>query len=343
MAQAPLSFQRPIYTPIGTKKIFTQWREAENPIRWAYAKLLRERDETRRIYDVDPFVEVYTLRENLYGIYAESLDGAGDSWIFVIDGPEKALVIDTAWGLGDLKGLIRQLIGDKPYFVANTHFHQDHALGNYQFDKVYCHEYDVPDLKAAMNPHVWDKLFDENGSGIWSEFPKEALIPFKEYEIVGVPDGYVFDLGGDHQVELLLMGGHSLGHCGFLDRKNRIFFPGDDCCVGAIGIGGKPEGTPNREFGTVEAFHEQLQKICARADEFDSLFPSHGPVETGPVMLFSAMEACEAVLADPSNYDRHAFTARGEQFGKMIFESGYLNYTRISVYKDRVADIKVKD
>jgi glyoxylase-like metal-dependent hydrolase (beta-lactamase superfamily II) len=59
-----------------------------------------------------------------------------------------------------------------------------------------------------------------------------------EYEIVGVPDGYIFDLGGGHEIELVFLPGHTCGHAGFLDKKNRIFFCGDDACFGAVGIGG---------------------------------------------------------------------------------------------------------
>ena len=331
MAYAPISFQREVDSLVKGKKKLFQWREAENPVRYAYMKLLRERDQSRRVYPEDPFVEVYTLRPGIYGIYAESLDGMGDSWMFLIEGPEKALLIDTAWGLGDLKALVHRLIGDKPFFVANTHCHKDHAYGNYQFDRVYCHEYEVARLQSNMHPHVWDELFDENGEPIWYDFRREDLIPYREYEIVGVPDGFCFDLGGGHQVELLLMAGHSNGHAGFLDKKNRIFFPGDDCCVGAIGIGGAP-GTPYAEYCTVEAFYKQLQKITARLGEFDSLFPSHGPVETGPVMLLSAMEACKEVLDNPNSYDIVQQSPRGIRYGKMIFESGYLLYGQQSVY-----------
>lgn len=340
MAFAPIEVQRGVDSLVKGRKKTENWREAENPVRYSYMKLLREKDETRRIYDVDPFVEVYTLRPGIYGIYAESLDGMGDSWIFLIDGPEKALLIDTAWGLGDLKGLVKELIGEKPCFVTNTHSHQDHAYGNYQFDRVYCHEYEVWKLEAAMNPNVWDKLFDEKGEGIWYDFKREELIPFKPYEIVGVPDGYTFDLGGGHEVELVFLPGHSTGHCGFLDKKNRIFFPGDDCCVGAIGVGGGAPGTPYAAYGTVEALAKELKKITARIGEFDALFPSHGPVETGPVMLFSALEACEAVLKDPSAYDCKQESPRGVRYGKMIFESGYLFYNPRAVYMDREAEIR---
>ncbi len=344
MAFQDLSKHRQVASELAVKK--TIYREAENPIRFAFEKILRERDKTKRTFpDIDPYVEVYTLRENIYGIYTLSLDGMGDSWIFVIEGPEKALVIDTSFGLGDLKSLIEKLLGDKEYYVANTHCHFDHAYGNYQFDKVYCHENEAPMLKDRMKPDVWDYLFDENGKGIWADFPREDLVPFKEYEIIGVPDGYTFNLGEDYDVELVFLPGHSPGHCGFLDKKSRIFFPGDDCCVGAVGAGGGPRpGVHFGEYCTIEALTKELRKVVARMDEFDALFPSHGPVETGPIMLVSLLEACEEVLADPSDYDyvqKREF--QGEirvNYCKKIFESGYLTYGPKGVYMDREAVIE---
>ena len=82
-----------------------KWGPAQNAISWSYMKLLRENNKTRVIYPVNPYVEVYTLRKNLFGLFTHNLDGGGDVWMFLTVGPEKALLIDTAYGLGDLKGL----------------------------------------------------------------------------------------------------------------------------------------------------------------------------------------------------------------------------------------------
>ena len=66
---------------------------------------------------------------------------------------------------GDLRGLVQAIIGEMPFYVVNTHAHFDHASGNLQFDRVYCHEYEAYNLQAVMKPDIWDYLFDENGSG----------------------------------------------------------------------------------------------------------------------------------------------------------------------------------
>jgi glyoxylase-like metal-dependent hydrolase (beta-lactamase superfamily II) len=189
-------------------------------------KELRESHKTKTIYPVNPYVEVYRFRDNLYGWFTHNLDGGGDVWMFLVVGPERALLIDTAYGLGDLPGLAAEITGGKPLLVANTHEHSDHAYGNCRFAKVYGHEYLVPYLET-QNEHIWDYLFDEYGDNIWVEFDRADLPTFRKYEIVGVKDGYTFDLGGGHEVELVYQGGHSAGHAAYIDIDQLDYlFPG---------------------------------------------------------------------------------------------------------------------
>lgn len=344
MAEWDLSKQRKIESVVKSERFL--YREPENPVRWAYAKLLRERDKTKQFFpEIDPYAEVYTLREGIYGLYTESLDGMGDSWIYVIDGAEKAMVIDTSFGVGDLKGLVRKLVGDKELIVVNTHAHFDHAYGNFQFDRVYAHELEVPVLKTKMNPHIWDYLFDENGTCIWTRFDRADLVQYREYELVGVPDGYCWELGAGHEVEIVFLPGHTGGHAGYLDKKNRIFFAGDDACVGAVGIGGGIPNDPYGQYATVEALRDELAKIWARQDEFDAVFPGHGPVDLSGIVIANVLEACEEVLADPNCYDIKMIKKRpnGEEmlmYGRRIYLSGYLQYNERSIYKHKLAVFK---
>lgn len=330
MAEERMEVQRKMCSEVKTNR--TLYREPENPVRWAYEQLLRSHDKTKKIYPIDPYAEVYQFRDNLYGIYTESLDGMGDVWSFLIIGPEKALLIDTSFGLGNLKGLCEELTGGKEIILVNTHSHFDHAYGNFPFGRVYCSEYEAPLLQSKNNPHIWDYLFDENGNGIWCDFDRHDLVPWQDYEIIGVPDGYTFDLGGGYEVELVHMGGHTPGHAGFLDKHNRIFFPGDDGCIGNIGIGGGPDGNmPFAEKATVTTLRENLARLIARRDEFDCLFPSHGILDVGPVMLNNLLEACDRVLADPehpseirvSEFDGH----KRVQYCEYIYNSGFLCYS----------------
>ena len=328
MAEQSLEKQRPIHSTLKSKRI--KWREPENPVRWSFAKELRENNKTKQVYPVNPYAEVYQFRENLYGIYTESLDGMGDPWMYLVIGPEKAMLVDTGFGVGDLKGLVDQITGDLPLVVVNTHCHFDHAYGNFQFDLVYCHEYEVRRLKAKLDPHIWDYLFDDDGNCIWTEFDRKDIIPFKNYEIIGCPDGHIFNLGGNYEIELVFLPGHAPGHAAFLDKKNRILFAGDDACFGAVFIPGPETGDPYGQYATVSGFRKELAKLVARIDEFDGIFPGHGLVDLGTIMLVNILEACDQVLADPQNYDSKTVMTFGGieriRYNKMIYQSGYLSY-----------------
>lgn len=325
---------RPIVTPLKSKRI--AMRETVHPGCWAFMKALRENHKDRRIYDVDPYAEVYPIRENTYAILNESLDGMGDVWMYLIVGSEKAMLIDTGFGVGDLKGLCDELSGGKELIVVNTHPHIDHAYGNCQFDKVYCHEYAVPTLEKMNVPTMWDHLFDENGKPIWSEFDRNDIIPFKDYQILGVPDGYTFDLGGGQIVELIFTAGHASGHCMFLDKKQRLLFAGDDVISMRIGIHGSKPDDPYAKYATVTEYRNQMEKLSRRLDEFDSIFPGHFIFDIENFVILDLLAAANAIIANPDDYD-YAEIAHTKSQGtvqrrqKFVPGLGTIGYTEQSV------------
>jgi glyoxylase-like metal-dependent hydrolase (beta-lactamase superfamily II) len=292
----------PIKSDIKSKRI--KFEAPVNQISWAYIKELRENDKTKKIYDINPYVEVYKFRDNLYGLFSENCDGMGDQWMYLIIGPEKAMLIDTAFGLGDLKGLVDEITGGMPLIVVNTHDHFDHAYGNCRFDKVYCHEYLVPYLES-QNEHMWDYLFDAFGNNIWLEFDRKDLPVFKKYEIVGVPDGYTFNLGGDYEIELIFTGGHAAGHAAYLDKSNRILFPGDNICSDISGCGSvtvmKPG--PYNENTTLAVYRNNVARLVDRIDEIDYIYPMHFMNNIESNLLLNILETLDEIIANPDNYD----------------------------------------
>lgn len=287
----------------GSKAQRIKWGAEQNYYSWAYMKLLREKDKTKRIYDCNPYVEVYQFRENLYGLFNQNCDGAGDVWQWLIVGSDKSMLIDTAFGLGDTKALVDTITGGMPLIVVNTHSHVDHAYGNCRFDRVYCNEYELP-LLHNQHEHMWDYLFDENGNNIWLQFDRKDLPEWKQYEKIGVPDGHTFDLGDGYEVELVWLGGHSPGMAGYLDKKTRIFFAGDDLCSDVCGVanGGRP-GMPNRKYANLVTFRDNLAKLVNRFAEFDYVYPSHFIVDLENSVLAAELDACNAILEHPENYD----------------------------------------
>ena len=55
-------------------------------------KILREFSTIREYYsEINPYTEAYKVRDNVWALYNDSFDGMGDVWMYLIDGPEKAI------------------------------------------------------------------------------------------------------------------------------------------------------------------------------------------------------------------------------------------------------------
>ena len=297
---------------------------------WAYMRALRQFGSTKKVYPVNPYVEVYQLQQNIFGLLTESSDGMGDPWMYLIIGGQKAMLVDTGFGLGDLKGLCSVLAPGKELIVVNTHGHPDHAYGNAQFEKVYCHEYDVPMLRA-QNEHLWDYLFEGSdrisGKTIWAEFDREDIIPFCPYEIIGCPDGHMFDLGGDFEVELIHMGGHTAGCCAFLEKKTGSLFIGDDLISMRVGMHAAPPDAPYSEFMTVSTMRSAFRRLSSRKAEFSHVYTGHFATDLENTTIDSMLEACDAICSDPIGYASYsAESPEGTQYFRYVEGLGTIAY-----------------
>ena len=59
-----------------------------------------------------------------------ALDEVGKTVMYLINGDDKALLIDTGFGLSDLKSIVRELCGEKEIMVVNSHGHVDHTTSS---------------------------------------------------------------------------------------------------------------------------------------------------------------------------------------------------------------------
>ena len=303
----------------GNKARRIKWGPPQNQISWAYMKQLRERDATQRIYACDPYVEVYRFGDNFYGLFANNCDGMGDVWMYLIVGPERAMLIDTAFGLGDTKALVDEITGGLPLIVADTHSGPDHCLGNVRFERVYCHEYCEWGIRNKCKPGAWDYLFDENGDNIWLDFDRKDLPEYRDYELAPVKNHHRFDLGGGYEVELGWMPGHDSGHAMFLDHGGRRLIAGDDVCSDVIGCGsGGKAGDPYARYCNLESYRDELAKLCLRLDEFDYIFPGHFMVNLENSLMCDILATLDRILDDPEACDYRLEEASGNGGPKKV-------------------------
>lgn len=272
--------------------------EKEKPSRWSFMKVLREYSTLKQYYpEINAYAEVYKWKENLYCIFLPSvLSGVGDMWVYLIEGPEKALLIDTGLGLGDLKGLCEYLVPGKEIICANTHNHLDHIGGNCQFDKVYINEYDAEELEDCNNAEFMrNKLLDENGNPRDCEYDTSKIVEYKHYEVIAIPDGYIFDLGNGYEVELIHLSGHTAGQSAFYDKQSKDLFIGDT--TSAWG------GTDNErypQYCTVNSFRDRVKSLLERyGDEISGVYPGHGALDLHPVILKYELDTCNQIIKHP--------------------------------------------
>jgi glyoxylase-like metal-dependent hydrolase (beta-lactamase superfamily II) len=221
----------------------------------------------------------FTTRQLDAGTWA--IDDRGEDLIYLVCGEERALLIDTGWGVGDLPALAASLLdtrveGPLPLTVVNTHGHPDHTFGNGQFSEVYVSPADAAWLRAPapLERRQWI------ARGL---LPKPLPAGFEiESWAASVPgslppaeDGHCFELGG-RTLEVIALPGHSPGSICLLDRETRRLFVGDSILPWAIWL-------HLDESAPLSQFYQNLQRLQGLSDQFDALFPAHGALDALPL------------------------------------------------------------
>lgn len=192
--------------------------------------------------------------------------------IFLLVGEEKALVIDTGIGIGDLKGVIHRLT-DKPLTVVLSHGHSDHIGNCGAFEEVYMHPADqeifpYPESVEARRGYATTIAHREHKSYPYTEedFPVYEKMPL----LRPLQDGQVFDLGG-RRVTAWHCPGHTPGEMVFIDDQTRILFCGD-ACNNNLGLF-SPVDSP--AFVSVERAAQALHRIYDMRENYDKVYNGH--------------------------------------------------------------------
>lgn len=135
-----------------------------------------------------------------------------DSSFYLIQGADRALLIDTGCGGGNVRRLASAFT-DKEIDLAVTHAHGDHDAHAGEFDRVYMHRADIELRRAAQLCAPAEKRLDVD-------------------RFLALEDGALLDLGGGAVVRTLHIPGHTPGSVAFVDEAHKAVFTGD-----AIGSG----------------------------------------------------------------------------------------------------------
>ena len=163
-----------------------------------------------------------SVSQPLQGVY-HIADAFGAHSTLVL-GSKGALLVDTGCGLNDLKAQVEALCS-VPITVVNTHGHQDHIGGNYQFDRVYLPELDYGLARLNVSQYVKHKVLSLSGQREM-DFDLCAYLAYGLENAIAMPPGLSFDLGGE-LVEAVSLPNHTPGSTGYLCRQRRLLLAGD--------------------------------------------------------------------------------------------------------------------
>ncbi len=232
--------------------------------------------------------------------------------IFLLVGSEKALLIDTGIGIGDLRGAVSR-ITQKPVIVALTHGHGDHTGNAWQFPEVYIGEKDfggfhyetvekrknyAATIAKRMHgclPSVY-QVHNLYGYDIDKDIVPPDPVKVKDQKVTQIRQGYTFDLGGGRIVTAYECQGHTPGQMMFLDEMTRSLFVGDALNYN-LGVSGTP----------VEVTIKGLQTMVSLSDKYDGIYNGHHDFRAlgaplGTDCLPNAIKICEAAIDGSAVY-----------------------------------------
>ena len=234
----------------------------------------------------------------------------GDA-IYLLEGNEQAIVIDSGYGAGDLRAYCQSLTEKPVKYIINTHDHFDHTANNSYFEKAYM---TAASKELATIPYP-------SFEGI--DFPRD-------YPVEIVKDGDVIDIGG-RPLEIIEMPDHAVGSIVILDKKEKILFAGDEISSMFKKV--------NTSISNVRA---QYQRLWDRKDEFDTIWPGAG-VSCKADILKTYIEIFDAILSGEKGEVGFGFKGPDEKMkkkepaedtGRVVFQRFHARKCDMKMEKD---------
>lgn len=240
-----------------------------------------------RIAVSDPWFEVYRPAPGVFAIYEPHQ--AEETIGYLIIGKKRALEFDTGMGISDIKKVIAELT-KLPVMVLNSHTHDDHVGGNWEFDTIYGMDTEFTrknargsreDAQAEVTP---DQICGKLPDG----FDRKAYAT-KPWKITAyLHDGERFDLGG-RTIEVIATPGHTPDAISLIDRANGLVFTGDTYYPAPIWL--------YRPETDLDAYSASIRRLAALAPQVKLVLGAHNIPVAPPSVLLRLVAAFDKVRA----------------------------------------------
>jgi glyoxylase-like metal-dependent hydrolase (beta-lactamase superfamily II) len=252
---------------------------------WCRAIPHQEYKSLDRVAISDPWFEVYKPATNVFAIYEPHQ--AEEVISYLIVGDKRALLFDTGMGISNIKKVSAE-ITKLPVIVLNSHTHDDHVGGNWEFATIYGMDTDFT-RKNALGSRE-DAQAEITNDQICGTLP----IGFEAKTYVTQPwkisaythDGDRFDLGG-RTLEVIATPGHTPDAISLIDRANGLLFTGDTYYPAPIWLF-RPETN-------LDGYAASIRRLAALAPQVRLVLGAHNIPVASPTILPRLVSAFAAV------------------------------------------------
>lgn len=229
----------------------------------------------------------------------------GRVFAYLLLGDERALLIDTGLGCGDLAAFVKTLT-DLPVTVFLTHGHLDHAGGLIGFSDIWLHPADRAMLESDSVEARYEYTLGNLEPGETVE--RGAFQPGYTGETHDLLPGMVFDLGGA-SAEAVALPGHTDGMLAAYLLPDRALLLGDGLNSATFFFLGS---------GSVSEYRTALEGLLPYVEKTETVLYSHPHNYGGKEIVAEGIAQCGEILA---GRDDRVPLPMGEAHGVEIFAS----------------------
>ena len=270
--------------------------QGEKP-EWCKALPRSEYKALQRVLPDEPWFEVYRVpvltdpgankvAPATFAIYEPHQFEETISYLIV--GTKQALLFDTGMGIGNIKAVVARLTS-RPIVVLNSHTHNDHVGGNWQFPFVF--GMDTAFTRANAKGSREDAQAELANGNICGELPKgfdRAKYMTKPWKIsLLVRDGFKVNLG-HRTVEIIATPGHTPDAISLIDRENGLLFTGDTYYPAPIWL--------YRPETNLVAYVASVKRLVALAPQVKVVLGAHNIPVADPAMLAKLQVAIQSIV-----------------------------------------------
>jgi glyoxylase-like metal-dependent hydrolase (beta-lactamase superfamily II) len=293
-------------------------RPAPEKPEWCRSLPRPEYKSLERVLASDPWFEVYKVAPGVFAIYEPHQFEEVISYLIV--GHKQALLFDTGMGISNILKVTSQLTS-RPVVVLNSHTHDDHVGGNWQFKFIY--GMDTAFTRANARGSREDAQAEITPDQLCGDLPKKfdpRSYQTKPWHIfLFVHDGFKINLGG-RTLEIVSTPGHTPDAVSLLDRENGLLFTGDTYYPAPIWL--------YRPETDLDAYVASVKRLAALAPQLKLVLGAHNIPVAQPDVLSKLVDAIQAVRSGQG-------TVKPEGEGKAIHSFGGFDFLLAAPKKEK--------